>query len=67
MAQVGTDSGWQDYVAPVTVSGEGRHEVSYRATDAAGNATGTRTVEVGIDATAPTTQVAVTTRSGRPG
>ncbi len=61
VAQVDTDGGWQDYVAPVTVSGEGRHEVSYRATDAAGNATGTRTVEIGIDATPPVTELAVTT------
>lgn len=67
VAQVGTASGWQDYVGPVAVSGEGRHEVTYRATDAAGNATATRTVEVGIDATAPTTQLAVTTSQGAQG
>jgi hypothetical protein len=67
VTQIGTDSGWQDYVAPVTVSGEGRHTVSYRATDSAGNATGTRTIEVGIDATAPTTQLGVTTSDGAQG
>ncbi len=67
VVQVGTDSGWQDYVSPVTVSGEGRHQVSYRATDTAGNATGTRTLQIGIDATAPTTRLAATMSEGAHG
>lgn len=61
---VGTDSGWQPYVAPVEVAGDGKHEVSYRAKDAAGNSTGERTVPVWIDATAPGTQLAVKRGSG---
>ncbi|MFJ4408491.1 family 78 glycoside hydrolase catalytic domain [Streptomyces sp. NPDC088910] len=62
--EVGGSAGWQAYVAPVLVSGDGKHAVSYRAKDAAGNSTGQRTASVWIDGTAPVTKVAVTRKSG---
>ena len=46
--------GWRPYTAPVLVTGDGKHEVAYRATDAAGNTTGDQRVPVWIDTTAPT-------------
>ena len=60
----GTTSGWQPYVGPVPVSGDGKHSLSYRAKDSSGNSTGEKTVPVWIDGTAPSTQVAVTRGSG---
>jgi len=62
--QTGTDSGWQDYVGPVTVSDDGEHVLSYRATDAAGNTSGARALQVRIDGTAPTTTLGVTSTPG---
>jgi hypothetical protein len=44
---------------PVTVSGDGRHTVDYRAVDRAGNTQSPTTVQVNIDATAPTTEGAL--------
>ena len=67
VAQTGLDDGWQDYVGPVEVIGEGEHELSYRATDSSGNTSTTRTLEVGIDATAPSTELSVTTEKGSQG
>ncbi|MET8252981.1 ThuA domain-containing protein [Micromonospora sp. NPDC005197] len=46
---------WTDYTAPVTVSGDGEHELRFRSTDQAGNVESTKTVSVKIDATAPVT------------
>ncbi|MEK8109318.1 Ig-like domain repeat protein [Micromonospora sp. M12] len=46
---------WTAYTAPVTVSGDGEHELRFRSTDKAGNAEATKTVSVKIDATAPVT------------
>ncbi len=62
--ETGQDAGWQSYVAPVVVSGDGKHALSYRAKDAAGNSTGEKKVAVWIDATAPGTQLSVTRGSG---
>jgi hypothetical protein len=64
--QVGQDAGWQDYTGPVTVAGEGKHSLSYRATDGAGNTSGTRSLPVWIDATAPATTLRVEHGSGDP-
>lgn len=64
VVEVGQSAGWQPYVAPVTVSGDGKHALSYRAKDVAGNSTGERTVPVWIDGTAPATQLAVTRGTG---
>jgi alpha-L-rhamnosidase len=62
--QTGTDNGWQDYVGPVTVSGDGKHVLSYRATDATGNTSGARALPVWIDGTAPSTVLGVTSEPG---
>jgi hypothetical protein len=62
--QTGTDNGWLDYVGPVTVSGDGRHVLSYRATDATGNTSGAQALQVWIDGTAPTTTLGVTSKPG---
>lgn len=62
--ETGEAAGWQPYVAPITISGDGKHELSYRAKDVAGNSTGERKVAVWIDATAPGTLLAVTRGSG---
>lgn len=64
--QTGTDAGWQQYAGPVTLSGEGKHTLSYRATDAAGNRA-QATLPVWIDETAPTTTLKVATGASRPG
>ena len=37
--ETGESAGWQAYVAPVPVAGDGKHVLSYRAKDAAGNST----------------------------
>ncbi|WP_456695891.1 family 78 glycoside hydrolase catalytic domain [Aeromicrobium sp. P5_D10] len=62
--ETGETSGWQPYVAPIAVSGEGKHELSFRAKDVSGHSTGERKVEVLIDGTAPGTQLSVTRGSG---
>ncbi|MCX4538928.1 family 78 glycoside hydrolase catalytic domain (plasmid) [Streptomyces sp. NBC_00841] len=62
--EVGQSAGWQAYVAPVMVSGDGKHSVYYRAKDTAGNSTGQRTAQIWIDGTAPVTQLAVTRGPG---
>ncbi|WP_425556788.1 ThuA domain-containing protein [Dactylosporangium darangshiense] len=46
---------WTAYTGPVAVSGDGTHQVRYRATDTAGNVSAVGTQEVKIDATAPVT------------
>ncbi|NJC16218.1 PKD repeat protein/glucose/arabinose dehydrogenase/type 1 glutamine amidotransferase [Micromonospora profundi] len=46
---------WTPYTEPVTVSGDGEHELRFRSTDQAGNVESTKTVAVKIDATAPVT------------
>ncbi|MET0447715.1 MAG: Ig-like domain repeat protein, partial [Aeromicrobium sp.] len=64
VVEAGQADGWQPYVAPVAVTGDGKHAVSYRARDAAGNSSGEKAVDVWIDGTAPTTQLAVTRKAG---
>lgn len=59
VVETGEAAGWQAYAGPVTVSGEGKHELSFRARDAAGNTSGARTLPVWIDATAPATELSV--------
>jgi hypothetical protein len=60
VVETGESAGWQAYAGPVTVSGEGKHVLSFRAHDAAGNSSGARTLPVWIDATAPATELSVT-------
>jgi outer membrane protein assembly factor BamB len=50
--------------SPFTVSGDGTHTVSFWSTDLAGNNGSTNTITIKIDATAPSTQAAL---SGTPG
>lgn len=50
--------------AEVRVSGDGLHEVSVRAVDAAGNVGEARPLTVGVDAAAPVTKAAVSTTGG---
>jgi PKD repeat protein len=52
-------AGWTTYAAPFTIGAEGRHTVSFRATDEAGNVEDAKSVEVVIDLTAPTTSAAL--------
>ena len=46
---------FQAYDGPFTVEGDGRHEVEYRSTDAEGNTEATKSLELPIDGTPPTT------------
>lgn len=50
--------------SPFTVSGDGTHTVSFWSTDLAGNSASPNTITIKIDATAPSTQAAL---SGTPG
>ena len=59
LVQTALGGAWQDYAGPVAVTGEGEHELSYRASDAAGNTSAEHTLQVGIDATAPATVLSV--------
>ncbi|WP_081795008.1 family 78 glycoside hydrolase catalytic domain [Nocardioides sp. URHA0020] len=64
LVETGDGETWQEYVGPVTVSGEGKHELSYRASDAAENTSGSRTLPVWIDQTAPQTTLTATRGAG---
>jgi len=46
---------FQAYDGPFTVEGDGRHVVEYRSTDADGNTEATKSLELPIDGTPPTT------------
>ena len=45
---------WTPYTAPVDVTGDGEHDLRYRATDAAGNVETIKSAVITIDATKPT-------------
>jgi hypothetical protein len=49
---------WTPYTEPVDISGDGGHELLYRATDAAGNVETLKSAVVRIDGTKPTLLVA---------
>ena len=49
----------QAYAAPVAVSGDGTHTLTYWSVDQAGNVEGTHALAVSIDGAAPTTAAAV--------
>jgi hypothetical protein len=57
----------QTYAAPFTVSGDGPHPVDFWSIDVAGNNNHAYTVMIRIDATAPSTQVALSGPSGSNG
>ncbi len=56
--------GWSAYTAPIDVTGDGKRDVGFRATDAAGNTSPDGALPVWIDTTAPQTTVAVTRGAG---
>ncbi|WP_193607907.1 family 78 glycoside hydrolase catalytic domain [Nocardioides lijunqiniae] len=62
--ETGADAGWQAYVGPVPVTGDGKRELTFRGRDAAGNTSAVGALPVWIDTVAPTTQLAVTQRPG---
>ncbi|MFV2017556.1 ThuA domain-containing protein [Micromonospora sp. LOL_023] len=47
------DTGWTAYTGPVTVTGDGSHELRFRSTDTAGNVEQAKSVTIKIDGTAP--------------
>ena len=49
---------WTPYTTPVNVTGDGQHELLYKATDGAGNAETLKSAILKIDGTAPTVIVA---------
>ncbi|MFC0216046.1 OmpL47-type beta-barrel domain-containing protein [Paenibacillus chartarius] len=51
---------WQAYTAPVALSQDGQHTISYRSTDNAGNAEEAKTTSISIDRAAPA--ITVTSR-----
>jgi PKD repeat protein len=53
--QLDTATEWIPYTDPVTVSGDGVHELRFRSVDVAGNTEVAKTIEVKVDATAPVT------------
>ena len=55
VVEVQTDTTWTPYVAPVELTADGPHTVTYRAGDASGNLTEPASLEVRIDQTAPVT------------
>ena len=50
---------WTTYASPFTITAEGRHTVTFRATDGAANVEAARSVEVVVDLTAPRTSAAL--------
>jgi len=58
---------FQSYTAPFTVSGDGTHPVDFYSIDLAGNNNNAYTVMIRIDATAPSTQVALSGPAGNNG
>jgi hypothetical protein len=48
-------SGWQPYIVPITVPGEGMHILLYRGIDNLGNTEDPGSLIFGVDATAPST------------
>ncbi|MEU4291373.1 ThuA domain-containing protein [Kribbella sp. NPDC026596] len=51
------DTNWSEYTAPITLSADGTHTLSIRASDTAGNVSEPSTVTVKIDQTPPTAAV----------
>lgn len=64
LVQFGGGNGWEAYTAPIAVTGEGSHELSYRAKDAAGNSSGEQKVQVRIDGTAPVSTIRASRGAG---
>ncbi|MER7458084.1 ThuA domain-containing protein [Micromonospora sp. NPDC126480] len=56
--QLDAATAWTAYAAPVSVTGDGEHELRFRSVDEAGNVETTRTLAVRIDTTAPVSTAA---------
>ena len=50
---------WLDYSQPIVIDADGTHVLQHRSMDRAGNLESQRTVEIKVDATAPTASVAL--------
>ncbi|WNR42939.1 OmpL47-type beta-barrel domain-containing protein [Paenibacillus roseipurpureus] len=55
---------WTPYAGTIVIGQEGQTTVGYRSTDIAGNQEATRSVNVSVDSTAPSTTAAVTSTQG---
>jgi hypothetical protein len=55
--------GWTAYTAPVTVTGNGQHELKYRSADKAGNVEEAKTLTLTISAPAPQVKLTVSASS----
>ncbi|WP_134740973.1 family 78 glycoside hydrolase catalytic domain [Nocardioides sp. 503] len=62
--ETGAGAGWEAYVGPVPVTGDGKRELTFRARDLAGNTSAVGTLPVWIDTVAPMTTLAVTQKPG---
>ncbi len=58
---------FQAYGGPFTISADGEHTVEYRSTDVAGNVEATKSVEVSVDRTDPTTTASLDPPTPGPG
>lgn len=59
-------SDWQRYSGPLTITGDGEHELRYRSTDRNVNVEAEQSIAVVIDSTAPTTEASLPNgRAGR--
>jgi hypothetical protein len=61
------DGDWAEYTAPITVSAEGTHTVSVRASDTAGNVSEVKSATVKLDRSAPKTTVTGLASGGKLG
>lgn len=50
---------WTAYTGPVSLTGDGRHQVEYRSTDTAGNTEAAHVVDVSVDSVAPASTATV--------
>src|SRR5690606_23542514 len=57
------DGDWTAYTGPVTVTGDGQHELRYRSADKAGNVEETKTLTLTISGSAPQVDLAVSASS----
>ncbi|MDP3951402.1 OmpL47-type beta-barrel domain-containing protein [Microbacterium sp.] len=58
--------GWQNYSAPLTITGDGEHTLEFRSTDGNANVEATQSLTVTIDSTTPVTTAALLNgKSGR--
>src|SRR5690606_25651374 len=61
--QLDDDADWTAYTGPITVTGDGQHELRYRSVDKAGNVEETKTLTLTISASAPQVDLTVSASS----